>query len=134
MVAKCFTFVKMTEQQLKELEDTGSPVCTEAAGFIRNIMQSPFYTGYVTIKSSIDKWNMEIQSSEISLTSSKDDKSFERAHKYLTEMKPYYEQLEYFRANLTSKKLVDAEIEVNSLMDEARIKLNEKNKKRDVAV
>ncbi len=99
-----------SEERLKKLESLDDDVAKDAAEFIRSILNSPFYDGYLAVKNTIDNLNNELQdgaSKIVSDSDEKNDKQFERCHKYITEMKPYYEQLEYFRSKLSPQEVED---------------------------
>jgi len=119
----------MTEEQLKELESLKSPIAKEAAEFIRNIVNSPFYDGYLAVKITIDNLNLELQdgAAKIITDDEDNDKQFERSHKYITEMKPYYEQLQYFRSQLLPEQVVEANAAAGSVQDQARERLKNRN-------
>ena len=103
-----------------------------AADFIENVLRSPYYEGYKTLKKTIDSWNHEINNSPIMITSDKDDKAFERASKYLMELKFYYEQLDYMRTKLLPKEIEEVEAESTTLLDEARMKMKDKKRNYEV--
>lgn len=83
-------------------------------GRISKYEKSPFLKSYLTVLGQINDWNdqLTIKKEEttdgekthgrINLFADASSKEFERAHKYFTEMKPYFEQLEYLRKLMTT--------------------------------
>lgn len=113
----------MTEERLSELEGLKYPVAKEAAEFIRGILNSPFYDGYVTTKYVINRLNKEIIG--LKKIIKEEDKVFEKVHKFTTEINGYYDQLEYFKNKLTPKQLSHANEEVVSLFEKAQKELKD---------
>jgi len=111
----------MTDEQLIALKKLASR--HECAGyayaFITSVKESPYYEGYITLKSTIDKWNQELQDSRIRLTSDKDDKAFDRTHKYFNEINVFYDKLEYFRSKLTPDQIDKANAVVRDIFERA---------------
>ncbi len=111
----------MTEEQLQELEKIKTPIAKDAAEFIRGILQSPFYDGYITTKYVINRLNSEIVG--LPKIIKEEDKVFEKVHKFTTEMNGYYDQLEYFKNKLNPKQVESANEEVTSLFEKAQKEL-----------
>lgn len=112
-----------TEERISKISDK------EAADFIRTIVRSPYLDGYLAVKTTIDNLNEELKSgvAKINEGVSDADKSFERSHKYITEMQPYYEQLEYFRKRLLPQEQEETE-RAADLLDEARLAIKKNGK------
>ncbi len=124
----------MTPEKIQELRSLKPDICGEASDFIEKIMCSPYYDGYMAVLTTINNLNEELMSgvSKINEGVQDDSKSFERSHKYITEMTPYYDQLDYFRGKMSPKEIAMIAQEGNSLLDEARINLKNKNGKDKV--
>ncbi len=120
----------MLEEKLKELDALQVLVATEAATFIRNIMSSPYYDAYITLKYTLDMWNREIKENSIEMTDETESKSFDRTLKYLKEMDSFYKQLDTIRTHLMPKEIKSANEEVVSLFERAQIELKEKELKK----
>jgi len=117
----------MTDQQLKKLE-SGSPLERQAAEFIRGIVNSPFYDGYLAVRHTIDTLNLELQKGASKIVADEgEEKQFDRAHKYITEIQPYYEQLDYFRNKMLPKDVEKAEEVAADLLDQARLNYKKLN-------
>ncbi len=117
----------MKENRLKQLEDGGFD---DAAEFIRNILSSPYYDGYLAVKCTIYNLNSELKNGAAKIIVEDDngsEKAFDKSHKYITEMIPYYEQLEYFREKMLPNEIKKAEQEVGTLLDQARNGLKKRN-------
>ncbi len=71
--------------------------------------KSPYSSSYLACKTTIDRWNEQLMETEISLLDSEQKPMFDMAHKYLTEQKPYIDQLEYLRGKMSpdDKKAAD---------------------------
>lgn len=97
---------------------------------LKKFQQSPYVDAYLTLLRVTSDWNAQIQSQQIDLFGDKDEKQFDRAHKYLVEQRPYYEQMEYFR-NLMSpeqRKELDKKIKDQNLGMAEKIAINGKDK------
>lgn len=122
-----------TSERIDSLKDK------DAADFIRAVVSSPYYDGYLAVLTTIVNINKELQSGVAKLvpeTKVSDegklqilDKVFERSHKYITEMQPYYDQLEYFRKHLTPQELEEVAERAADLIDEARLKIKKNHGK-----
>lgn len=117
-----------TKERISELRKNGC-FAEEAALFIEQIAQSPYLDGYLAVKTTIDNINQELKAGAAKITSGEgEDKNFDRSHKYITEMQPYYEQLEYFRKKLSPQELEEVNERPADLLDEARLKLKRNGK------
>lgn len=119
-----------TKERISEIEDN------EAREFIQSAISSPYFDGYVAVLVTIGNLNQELQNgvsrieSETITTAKGEsiiaDKNFERSHKFITEMQPYYEQLEYFRVKMLPNEVEEANVKTADLLDEARQKMKSK--------
>lgn len=99
-----------------------------AAEFIRYVVRSPYYDGYEAVRATIDNLNSELKNGVAKIVADElGDKNFERSHKYITEMQPYYEQLEYFRKRLLPQEQEETE-RAADLLDEARLAIKKNGK------
>ncbi len=71
---------------------------------LKKYTNSPYSQGYSPVKRTIDDWNEEIKQGGIKILSDDDNAKFARAHKYFTEIKPYYDILEYFRSKMSESE------------------------------
>jgi len=88
---------------------------------LEKFLSSPYLDSYRACMNTIQSWNRQLTAQEIDIFNVEDKPKFEMAHKYLTEQKPYIEQLEYLRSlmnpmqqreimkNIENKKLGIAE-------------------------
>jgi len=116
-----------TEEKLKALSKT--VIGEDAAFFIKEVIESPFYESYIALKMAMSQFNADLQADSITLfnqtTIDKEgnkviDNTFPNAHKYATEIKSYHESLEFLRNKMLPEQVVAAERESTSLIDEAR--------------
>ena len=116
----------MNQEDIDELSSLRSPVAKLAVEFINNVISSPYYDGYKAVWFTITTLNKEIQESAIIL--SEEDKRFDKINKYIIELKPYYETLDYLRLKLTPEQTKSANEEVRSLFERAHsdVKLEKK--------
>ncbi len=112
-----------TEERISKVSDK------EASEFIKHIVRSPYLNGYIAVKTTIDNLNEELinGAAKINEGTTEHDKAFERSHKYITEMQPYYEQLEYFRQRLLPQEKEEVE-RAADLLDEARLVIKKNGK------
>src|SRR5690242_20194189 len=79
--------------------------------------KSPYVKSYLTVLGQINDWNDQLTIKKVNvegigeqtvgrvnLFAEASSKEFERAHKYFTEMKPYFEQLAYLRKLMTTEE------------------------------
>lgn len=66
--------------------------------------QSPYVSSYLSLAQTIDNWNKQLFEHQINILNVEDKPKFEMAHKFLTEQKPYIEQLEYLRKLMTPEE------------------------------
>jgi hypothetical protein len=97
-------------------------------GFYDYVIINPYYESYKALKVLMANLNEDLLSEQITLlnVASKeggDDKSFLYAHKYATEIKFYYEQLDYLKSKMLPEDVIQADREASSLLDEARLSL-----------
>lgn len=83
------------------------------------IIKSPYFEGYTTLKAQIMIWQKSIKENNIGITGNGEDKSFERAHKFLSELKPYYELIEYLKKQMTPEEVKSAEEQADTLVERA---------------
>lgn len=83
--------------------------------FYNKITSSPYYQGYISLSSTIEKWNLELQSENISILG--EDKAFANAHKYLSDINIYYDKLQYFREKLNPVQIEQSTTEVKNLLE-----------------
>lgn len=123
----------MTDELLAALKKLASrhECAAHAYAFIAAAKESPYYEGYITLKSTIDSWNDELQYKRIRLTSDKDDKGFDRTHKYLTEINVYYDKLDYFRSKLTPGQIEKANAEVKDIFEKAKQEMDLEDETKD---
>jgi hypothetical protein len=70
---------------------------------------SPYEDSYIALRTKITEWNEELRTKAISLFADKDQKEFDRAHKFFSEQKPYFEQLKYLRIEMGPQKTESAD-------------------------
>lgn len=71
--------------------------------------ESPYVNSYLALYGQIENWNQQLRDIKINLHGEATEKAFERAHKYFTEQKPYFEQLEYLRKLMTPEQQKELE-------------------------
>jgi len=93
--------------QKPNLKNTPKEV-QEYIGYLeKNLSQftdSPYLNSYLACWHTIENWNSQLQGKSIDIFNTEEKPKFEMAHKYLTEMKPYIEQLEYLRKLMTPEQ------------------------------
>ena len=77
--------------------------------YLEGLIKSPFFNSYIACKTTTDRWNNQLIANEIDLFNPEDKAKFDMAHKYLTEQKPYLEQLEYLLSKMTPEEKDEAE-------------------------
>lgn len=100
---------EITDKDIKELEEAGFDSVAE---FVKTILESPYLKGYKAVLTTIDNLNQELMEGVAKIKPEEEgngDKQFERSHRYILEMKPYYDQLEYFRSKMTGAELKQEE-------------------------
>lgn len=125
-------------EKIEALKKTGV-LGEEAAHFISEVVNSPFFNGFLGVYVTINNLNAELQQGVAKIVSevnvSEDgqmmiaDKAFERSNKYITEIQTYYEQLDYLRKNLLPKEQETANEKAADLLDEVRLKMKRDGKK-----
>lgn len=71
---------------------------------LRKFKESPLASSYLSCLKTIERWNKQLYDKEIDIFNIEDKPKFDMAHKYLTEQKPYIEQLEYLRKLMTPEQ------------------------------
>lgn len=71
--------------------------------------ESPLESSYLALRSKIIEWNDQLMNQPINLFADKDQKEFDRAHKFFSEQKPYFEQLKYLRNEMGPVKTETAD-------------------------
>ena len=71
--------------------------------------ESPLVKSYLACLTTIDCWNEQLIKTEINIMDAQQKDNFAMAHKYLTEMKPYIEQLDYLRKLMSPEQKKEAE-------------------------
>jgi len=81
---------------------------------LQRFKSSPYKDAYLSLLNQLNNWNNQLLEKPIDLFGEATDKSFERAHKYLTEQKPYFEQLDYLRKLMTPDQVKDVDKKIVS--------------------
>ena len=91
------------------------------------LVESPYYTGYVSLLIQIETWNTEIKDEPVKLANKteEDQRAFEKSHKYFSTINTLYNQLEYLRAKMSPEQVILAKAEATSTIDEVRSKVKE---------
>jgi hypothetical protein len=83
--------------------------------FLETKLKSPYYNSFLALKTTIDNYNAQLIANKVDLFDVDDKAKFEMSHKYLTEQKPYLEQMEYLLNKMSpeeketaNEKLLDA--------------------------
>lgn len=107
------------EEVEKFLKHSEKPV-RQLAEWALSVLNSPYYTGYITMKKQLDTWAEELQQSPVGIISKEEDdmKAFDKAHKFLDKMDEFYDKLAYFKTKLTPDE--QKQIESTSEVDEVR--------------
>lgn len=98
--------------------------------FYNTVIQSPYYDSYISARNQIQWWNLEIKNNPTSIYNDSEDmndKSFERAHKFLTTQSELISNLNAIRLQLLPQEEKEVEKVATTLMDEARIKMKQRN-------
>jgi len=66
---------------------------------------SPYKQSYLALVNQLDHWNRQLVEAQIDIFAESTDKVFQRAHKFFSESKPYFEQLEYLRGLMTAEDI-----------------------------
>ena len=77
--------------------------------YLESKFKSPYYNSYTACKTTIDRWNAQLMKREIDIFDSENKSIFDMAHKFLTEQKPYLEQLEYLSKLITPEEVKEGE-------------------------
>jgi hypothetical protein len=111
----------MTQKELDALKEKykKNKDVQDIFAHFESIFEIPYFDGFVTTKTQILRWQEILKTQGVGLSSVSDDKSFERAHKFLTELKPYYDNLEYFKSKLTAEQVLAAEAQAKSAYEMA---------------
>ena len=99
----------MIEAELLEKCIKQGGAARELAEAFLKMTAKPQWDAYVTLKTVIDDWNKQIQDKGIDIFGLKDDKSFDRGIKYLSEIGDYAESLEKMVNKLTAEEVKTAE-------------------------
>lgn len=95
---------------LEHLRSSSDPKNNQAFEILDAVFKSPYFDSYIALKAQMERWNKEILEGGIKLKNSDDeDKSFERAHKYFTEMTFYVKSLEELKAKMLPEEIKQAE-------------------------
>lgn len=96
---------------------------------LKKYEESPLIESYIACLETVNRWNRQLMETEVSLFTGTEDKSFDRAHKYLTEQRPYIEQLEYLRKlmNPEQQKEIEKMKKLDGVGMATKIALNNKN-------
>lgn len=70
---------------------------------------SPYKESYLALINQLDSWNNQLMEKEIDIFGESTEKGFDRAHKFFSEQKPYFEQLEYLRGLMTAEEIKAAD-------------------------
>ena len=66
---------------------------------------SPYKESYLALLNQLDHWNSQLMDAEINIFGEATEKGFDRAHKFFSEQRPYFEQLEYLRGLMTAEEI-----------------------------
>lgn len=95
---------------LTHLQQSTDPKNQKAFEILDAIFKSPYFDSYIALKAQMERWNKEILEGGIKLkNSNEEDKSFERAHKYFTEMTFYIKSLEELKQKMLPEEIKQAE-------------------------
>jgi hypothetical protein len=95
---------------LSWLKDNKDEKGRKAFEFLDAIFKSPHFESYITLKAVMSRWNKQLLDKNIDILSNDpDDKGFERAHKYLTEMTFYIKSVEELKAKMLPEELKKAD-------------------------
>lgn len=111
----------MTPEKLEEVKKLclAKPLLKEFFEHYAAIVSSPYYEGYTTVKSQVMTWQKDIQEKKITISGDEKDKKFERAHKFFSELKPYYDLLDFFRSKMTPEEVRSADEKATTLFEAA---------------
>lgn len=84
---------------------------------LNKFTNSPYSNSYLSLLFQIENWNKQLTDKPIDLFKDKEAKEFDRAHKFFTEQKPYFEQLDYLRKLMLpeEQKEIDKKAKENNL-------------------
>lgn len=95
---------------LEHLRTSKDPKNNKAFEILDAIFKSPYFDSYIALKAQMERWNKEIVEKGITLKSTdENDKSFDRAHKYFTEMTFYIKSLEELKQKMLPEELKQAD-------------------------
>ncbi len=95
----------ISEQAIKELEKFSkkNELLKQCFDELCFFLESPYLESFIALNDKIKDFNYQIKNSKIDLFADKDDKSFDRACKYMLEVCSFYESLERLRSLMTPK-------------------------------
>ena len=98
-------------------------------GELKKFKESPYVNSFLSCYRTIENWNRQLSENEIDIFNVEDKAKFDMAHKYLTEQKPYIEQLEYLRKLMTpeQQKELAEKVKYENLGMAEKIALQKKN-------
>lgn len=76
---------------------------------LEEMFKSPYFDSFDACRSTVKKWNKQIRENEVNLFDPEDKQKFDMIHKYLTEQKPYLEQLDFLLSKMTPEEKGEAE-------------------------
>lgn len=76
---------------------------------IEKYEKSPYKKSYLSLKKQVDSWNEQLTNNNIDLFGDSSEKAFDRAHKFFSEQKPYFEQMEYLRGLMTKSEVEEVD-------------------------
>lgn len=93
-----------------------------------NYEKSPYLKSYLSLLFQINHWNEQLNENPINIFADKEAKEFDRAHKYFTEQRPYFEQLDYLRKlmNPDDEKAISEKLKYANLPLAEKMALNNK--------
>lgn len=96
----------MNRPDLSKIKDKG---ILEYIVFLENQLKSPYAESFVSLKKMIDKGNAQIKESDIDIFTPEGETKFKQASKFSSQLKDWFEQLDYFKSRMTPDEIKSAE-------------------------
>ena len=74
--------------------------------------ESPYLSSYLACWTTIENWNLQLSENEINILNPEQKQVFEMSHKFLTEQRPYIEQLEYLKGLMSPEEKKELEVQL----------------------
>jgi len=81
---------------------------------LRKYEESPYCNSYLALLYQIEAWNSQLVDTPIDLFGDRENKEFDRAHKFFTEQRPYFEQLDYLRKLMTPETQIELQKKIKN--------------------